>query len=377
MLGETSVTDLEQLLTLGNALWQQQGHAGRLSAATLTKQGLRNLTVRCVVQGGEVESVILKKIQQEPARGFSEWASLSLLAQIPGAQGRVPTFYGGDIASGVYLLADLGPGQCLQDLLQGGDGASMPQVLGTLAQTMGTLQAASQGYEGVFEHLCQQLPARALTADEEAQQWLQSESKLQSWMAACGVMPPPHWQRARKTLALASADAGNFRAWSHGDPAPTNHHFVAGKAYLLDFEYGAYRHALYDLSAWQILCPLPAAWVSLLRQHFVQAWEQAGGARLSAEAWERGWAEMCAYRAYAIWSWMPPELLTQDRPWAEHWTMRAALLAALSRLSTLLAPWPDLEPLATVAQAMTTALKPWGYSGEILPPWPLLHAGDD
>jgi hypothetical protein len=190
------------------------------------------------------------------------------------------------------------------------------------------------------------------------------------------VVAPQDWNWVREQLAQAYAQAGHFTAWSHGDPAPTNHHFVEQRAYLRDLEYGGYRHALYDLSAWQILCPLPAEWVSLLRQHFVQGWEQAGGAALSSEAWERGWAEMCAYRAYALWSWMPLDLLRADRPWAEHWRMRAALIAALGRLPAVLEPWPDLDLLGTVAAQMVQALAHWGYRPTELPPWPVLQTRD-
>ena len=45
-------------------------------------------------------------------------------------------------------------------------------------------------------------------------------------------------------------EPGPFLAFTHGDPAPTNNHVAGDEVRLLDFEYGGFRHALYDITAW-------------------------------------------------------------------------------------------------------------------------------
>src|SRR5436190_1655680 len=58
-------------------------------------------------------------------------------------------------------------------------------------------------------------------------------------------------------LSGAMTGSNAWRTFTHGDPAPTNCLTRGGTAVLVDFEFGGFRHALYDLTAWYILCPLP------------------------------------------------------------------------------------------------------------------------
>ena len=144
---------------------------------------------------------------------------------------------------------------------------------------------------------------------------------------------------------------------------------------LLDFEYGGPRHALYDVTAWAVLCPLPRDAVHVVRA----AYRTALGSAVPFEsaAWDDApfddaWAAMSAWRAVAMLGWIGPDALATDRPWVETWTRRQAALAAADRLRDATAPLPRLAPITeaadTIARAMRARLPE--YEGrETIPLW--------
>jgi thiamine kinase-like enzyme len=165
------------------------------------------------------------------------------------------------------------------------------------------------------------------------------------------------------------ADPGPYLAFSHGDPAPSNNHLSHDRARLVDFEYAGYRHALYDLTAWYVLCPLPDAWTAAMELVF----RQSAGSDLPAAAlsddrqFRVAKATMCAYRALAMLTWFPTDLLIDDRAWTPGWSQREALLSTTLRLQRLCAGISALEPLADLGGAMAEKL---GAR------WPELGAGE-
>ena len=173
---------------------------------------------------------------------------------------------------------------------------------------------------------------------------------------------------------------GPFLTLTHGDPAPTNTHVSArGALRLLDFEYGAYRHALYDVTAWDVLCPLPQHLVTLVRDVHHTSLAHRLPATRDDTRYREGWALMAAYRALATLTWIPTQVLVQDRPWVETWSSRRAVLATLSRLRDNAAFMPALAPLATAAGDLFGALAArWpeaagdGSDAALLPRWPAL-----
>ena len=171
------------------------------------------------------------------------------------------------------------------------------------------------------------------------------------------------------------ADPGAFLAYSHGDPAPSNNLIGPTGARLLDFEYGAYRHALYDVTGWYILCPLPEAWATILhdtfRRHLAGMWPLAD----DESAYRAAWATMCAYRALAMLSWFPYDMLDADRPWAEAWTMRGALLTAARRLGRVAEGVDGLAALATAGGRLARAAQArWPELIEGVPEWERISA---
>jgi len=91
--------------------------------------------------------------------------------------------------------------------------------------------------------------------------------------------------------------------------------------------------------------------------------------------YREAWAHLCAYRALAIMTWLPCDLLDKDRPWASDWSGRGAVLAAVSRLRLAAADVEGLAPVTEAATLLQAALRArWPDMGDGLPRWPALHS---
>ncbi len=100
-------------------------------------------------------------------------------------------------------------------------------------------------------------------------------------------------------------------------PAPSNNHFTASQVRLLDFEYGAFRHVLYDLAAWKILCPLPENPLDEMTAVFRAELSGAYPAIADDSFFKSEWTAICAWRALAVLTWISPAVISDNRPWAE------------------------------------------------------------
>jgi hypothetical protein len=350
-----------------------------LRDAQILKDRERNVVVRFRVDGAsEVGSVIVKWMKERESLGFDDWASLAYLSATAGAAGLVPRFYGGDAAARLFVMQDLGGSRSLDDVLRVGDREAAVRTLALVAAQYGRLHAATLGDAGRYERLRATLPGAPRGRHGEAEAWLTARPALQRWLDALGVTPPPGFDAALERVAATYAEPGPFLAFTHGDPAPTNTHIAASAAAdpdvrLLDFEYGGFRHALYDVTAWEVLCPLPTPAVRAMADRYRAVLAPACPAAADDELWRVGWVAMCAYRAIAMLTWLPTAALDADRPWVESWTVRQAALATVARLRGAAAPVAALAPLGDAAALIEDALRSrWRDAGEgdaVLPRW--------
>lgn len=354
----------------------------RLGQPRLIKDATRAVVARATLDGAASApaSVIIKLIRDDPATGFSEWASLAFLAELPAAHDAAPLFLGGDADQAIYLMQDLGPGRSLHDLLTEGPRAEAEAALGRLAETMARLHAASLGQEERFLQVRQALPAaEQIGRQQEAERWLAGRGRIEAWLEAVDCPAPAGLQACLERIAADYAEPGAWLSFSHGDPAPSNNHFADAQARLVDFEYGAFRHTLYDLSAWEMLCPLPRPAVQLMRRAFQTALAPSLPVAADQDAFERAWATICAFRGLAMLTWVAPALLEADRPMAPGWSAREAVLAAVSRTAEVTADVADLAPVAAAADRLQAALRArWpeiANRGEIATRWAALEDG--
>lgn len=342
-------------------LRQEFGQTLRLTEPRLLKDKTRSLIVRCTVQAAPADAtlpatVIIKQMNTDIARGFSDWASLAYLATLPAVGGLVPRFLAGDASERFFVMTDLGGSASLEDLLQQSAPEPALAALRALAVTMARLSGATLSGEEGFTAIRSALPgADGLGRQAEAEQWRRKQAKIVDWWAAANCPLPAGFLAGLEQIAAVYAEPEPFLSFSHGDPAPTNNHIGAGQVNLLDFEYGGFRHALYDITGWNILCPLPRVCVQAMNAVFRQELARTCAAAADQRAYAEAWAALCAFRALALLTWIPPATLAANRPWVdERWTSRHAVYAALARLQ---AATLDSVTLASVGEAAGRLLK--------------------
>jgi hypothetical protein len=351
------------------------GHEVFLHDPALIAQRGRNLVVRCAASGWDgVTSVVLKWNDGDPVRGFTDWAGLQFLSTLQAAKGVAPRFYACSAEDRLMLMEDLGASRSLEDVLNNGDNTSVVGVLRALAVAMRRLVEATAQHEGAYERLRATLPgAEGLGRQLEARRWLEALGRVAQWASELGIRLPTSFDPTCEHVAAVYASPGAYLAFSHGDPAPTNNHLDGGRVSLIDFEYAGYRHALYDLTAWDTLCPLPMEWVAAMEHAFLQP---AGGGPLGEVfaddvGYREARATMCAYRALAMLTWFSPELMKQDRSWAPEWTQRDALISTSLRLQQTSVGVPGLEPLADFGGALANVFRArWPELGDGRLRWP-------
>jgi hypothetical protein len=247
--------------------------------------------------------------------------------------------------------------------------AALRSLAESMARLVTTTARADLGAR--YERWRAELPgARELGRQAEVARWVASWPKVAAWFSAleCPIGEECAADVAR--VARAYAEPGLFLAFSHGDPAPSNNHIGPSSVRLLDFEYGGYRHALYDVTGWYVLCPLPETWIADLHGTFRNYLVKEGAIAVDETGYREAWAAMCAYRALAILSWLPLEIVQEDRPWAEEWTMRGALLTSATRLGRATAGISGLEVLSEAGdQLARAARRRWPELGTGLPSW--------
>jgi hypothetical protein len=220
---------------------------------TLGSERSRNLVLRAVAESGENTTGIILKTPRAPdydaaaADGFQrfgtirEWAAVSLLAGAPRDPGEGAAWLGGDAARGLLIFADLGAGlsTMVGPLLQG-SAERAEAALSAQAEALGRMHAATSG--------CRAAHAAALAADFPAasvsppgRNWVDRVARPATALLG-GTLP----EDEAALIARHLADPGDWLCLGHGDPCPDNTLLRDGRAILIDYEFAAPAHALFD-----------------------------------------------------------------------------------------------------------------------------------
>lgn len=369
----------KEMITLRTTTVLQRTWEGafHLEQPALVSDRGRNQVFRCQVQGegNFPPTIIVKRIKDplDPVRGLTDWTSLEFLSQVVDERPVAPRFLGGDAGHLLFVMEDLGEEGSLEDLLLSRDASRVTSMLCALARQMAALHATTMGKERQFERLCEDLSlARVSSRFQEAEQWLKGCHKVEDWCRELSYLPPPGFEQACIRIADTFAHPGEFLALTHGDPAPTNNHLRGNTVYLVDFEYAGYRHALYDLTGWNILCPLPKDCVGMMSHHLRTMLAPACPAVGDDELYQAAWATLCTYRAMAVLSWMSVRLIEHNASWVGEWSKREAMVAALSRWEEATRGVKGLEVMAEVAaQLLRRCQALWpDIPADKIPEWP-------
>lgn len=365
--------------TAERALREQVSPDLRLRDPQVISARPRSLLLRCATTGwGSASSVVIKQNLGDDERGFSEWAALAFLSQLGEARGVAPRFYTGDAAERILVMEDLGGSSSLEDVLYGRNGAAgeaaVVRILKVMASSMATLVGATLRKEHLFHTLRVSLPgATGLGRESEAERWFGAHERLSDWCDRLDLKCPAGLEAVLEDVARTFARPEPYLSFSHGDPAPSNNHIADDCVRLVDFEYAGYRHLLYDITAWHILCPLPGGWVREMDAAFRRALLQTEAHGLVADEsrYRAEWATMCAYRAVAMFTWFPSDLLDRDHQWTPGWTGRQAMISTAIRLHDATACVTALTPLAELGASVAGTLRRrWPEVGNGTLRWP-------
>lgn len=174
---------------------------------------------------------------------FNEWASLQFMSDIAVNEPLFgPRFYGGDRATGLIVMEDLGHGVRLDQLLMGSDPVVAGNALVEFATVHGRLHAHGVGRQTEFQRLREALGPSVLEDGHYTYDWL-----APTFYQTCelvGVTPTSNVETELELLKASMLQPGPFFTFVQQDSCPDNCLFNASGLRLLDFEGGRFDHAL-------------------------------------------------------------------------------------------------------------------------------------
>jgi hypothetical protein len=360
-----------------------------VDATPLTEKGRRNVVLRCRnLSGGAPSSVIIKHVVAENydpenttswdvRRFFSDWAGAAFLSTLPSVPSSSPRFYGGDRASGFFILEDLGPHRTLVAPLLEGSAASATTALCASVTALGRLHATTIDESASCERLCRAIHPPGTVSDPAGAVFSEQAKRFQDGCEALGVRAEARLRQELEMVGDTIVNPGPFLAYIHGDPCPDNVFFAGEQLRLIDFEFGRFGHALLDGIYGRMM--FPTCWcANRLPSDLVTQMESVYRAELAAgcpEAEDDHVFETALVHACTFWlvNTLGRHLegaLGEDRPWGIA-TMRPRLLA---RLGAFIATAEEFNQLPVVRGTASRLLEVLNKRWPEAPPLPLYPA---
>ncbi len=237
---------------------------------------------------GMPASVIIKQADAERPWRWDDWICQYFLTDLKATQGLGPEFFAGDERLGYYVMEDLGLGQDLAPVLQLKD-ARGRLAAGLLSCALAGLHAGTWGRERAFSLLRERLPGQSPDRVAELKAW---RAGAEGALAALGL-DPSAFAGALESAQEELGEPREFLALTHGDWKATSLWYGDAGPRFLDFRFGAYRHALLDVAAWEACCWAGPATATALWTEY-----QEELARLGADRSDRFKEAYAAARAF-------------------------------------------------------------------------------
>jgi hypothetical protein len=369
----------ETIITAERLLAQTFGGGVRLDAGTDLGGSGRSGVYRFKVLDGPAAapaSVIVKQPRSTieaphdpdsasiPAWIFNEWASLQFLDQIAPGTAFGPRFYGGDRATGLIALEDLGAGKRLDHFLSGTDPAAAEDALIEFAAAHGRMQAISIGRQAEFARIRDALSPRTEKSDYyDYEQYAWLSPTLHKTAELLAIAPALGIDSELAALRTAILHPGPFLTFIQRDSCPDNCLYTPSGIRLLDFEGGTFAHALLQGVYGRI--HFPTCWcVYCMPEHIPLQMEAAYRAELAKGCqaaaddtlFYRAVAEACVFWLLDNYHWIPlSELLKKDRIIVAA-TDRQRLLLRSEIVAQITEKFGHLEAIGATVQAIATKL---------------------
>jgi hypothetical protein len=328
----------------------------------LLKRGLRAETHALDFdrEGQPRQRTLVKRWKDDSGWAQNEWSSYQLFAAQ--SLSLAPRLLALNRDARVLALERLDEGGDLLRVIAGGTG--LDQAIARLGDLMAELATGTTLGQALSPEADRRDPRNA-----EADALGESLGAILALGVAWGVPADGRLERCARELVERYRNPYRL-AWTQGDPAPSNVLFADGRAVLIDFEYGGFRHALHDLAQWQIRCPLPQDWYRALSDKVERALLERG-TYPNAARFAEDLAMMQAYAAVHMLSFLPARAAyAADRSWVRDWTVRDALLCTTARGADAASAAPALEPLADWLRVLNAALqRAWPERGSGEPDW--------
>jgi aminoglycoside phosphotransferase (APT) family kinase protein len=252
--------------------------------------------------------------QPEPMGLEREWASLSLLADMPSPV--VPRLLGGDPDLSLLVLEELPEGRSMAEVLINGSPDEAGAALVAYATSLASVHDFTAG--------------RSAPGLDRRPIWAQRVLAAGSF----GTV------REREEVARLLTTTDEQAVLVHGDPCPDNVHLAGGTCWLIDFERTSFGSAVLDLA--YLIAPWPSCWCFGTLPPAVA--DAALAAYRSVRPLGDGWeselaAALAAFLIYRTNVFDQPDLLWGTTTWAPRlltWT-EAFLATPASQ------DWPQLR----------------------------------
>jgi hypothetical protein len=187
---------------------------------------------------------------------FNDWASMQFLRQVEMTTPLVPTFYGGDRQTGLFVIEDLGAGTRLDHLLLDDDAEAAEAGLLAYAEIHGRLHARTMGRQAEYLRIREALGPATSLSEYYAYDHLVPALHVIAELLELPLQPGVDDELA--ALKETLLDPGPFLAFVQSDAAPDNFLRDGTGWRLIDFEGGRYTHALLE----GVYCrmPFPTCW---------------------------------------------------------------------------------------------------------------------
>ncbi len=299
---------------------------------------------------------------------LTDWAGLQFLQEVAEEGLLAPRLYGGDRKAGLIVIEDLGSGERPDHVLLAEDPAAAEATLVELATALGRMHARTAGKQADFGRIQAALGSRLPPQRDFPRR---VGPGLRAALDVLGVAAPPGLDADVRAVDETMAQPGPFLAYTHGDPCPDNWLRVGGRLRLLDFEAGAFRHALLDGVYGRIHFPTcwcvnrsPAQVTQRMEAAYREELAQGCPTATDDVAFREAVVVACAYWALSMCDWIverrawyaEPRPLKHDQQWGIA-TLRQRALVRADILAQTTEEYRHLEAVGRAMAAIAAKLR--------------------